>query len=255
MATYNSGQKIIANNKDLETLRQVIKQELDRRSNPGIEGFEQTEECLNLHYSKYSDIAEPMLLKTAGELLTIAYANDILDALVTTLFGSNDTLSTIPQGTLIQSLQNIYTVVNTLTSFSGVGNDTGCAASCVGFCYQSCLGNCGGCTSTSQTQAQGKKKDSLPNDASWNSSKGCGAGSNGGTACGTCGGCSNVCGGDCHTSCNNMCHGTCGNQCNTTCTWTCNTICSSACGSECRTTCSGSCLGAASVSNHNTWIV
>lgn len=195
------GNKITA--ADFTSLKNLVKNEINRRSNSKSTGSMSGYNGSNYNYS-----TNPA---TGGKILRehITKITQPLDAVT----GSSIT----PGNGAAVTASTLTTAASKVANLSSKGvasSDTGCRSSCSGLCSSGCYNGCktsctGSCTST---------------------------------CTGTCtGSCSGSCSGSCTGGCNNTCSGSC-TSCSGGCDGSCSG-CSGDCGSGCDGSCSGTCDG------------
>lgn len=175
---------------DYITLKELVKKEVQRRSNAASVGSMSAYAGSNYDYS--------VTPASRTQKITDEHIQKITKPLDAVTGGS---LTPAVHGmVLAEALNSAATVVANLSKKSETSSDTGCKAQCSGLCFSSCFSSCSGCTGTCTGSCTSNCKDSCTVDCT---------GSCTGTCTGTCtGSCSDSCSG-CGGSCSNDCTGSC----------------------------------------------
>ena len=189
---------------DFTTLKNLVKNEINRRSNSKSVGSMSA-----YNGSSYNYTTTP----AKGGNINLEHIQKItkpLDAVT----GNNTTPGTHATITAAQIINATNTVKN-LSGKSTTANNSsnaGCKSSCSGLCYTGCYSSCSGCSGSCSGSCSGGCNNT----------------------------CNNTCSGGCKTSCNNTCSGSCSGGCSgcSGCGSGCGSGCSGGC-SSCTDACSG----------------
>ena len=187
---------------DFTTLKNLVKNEINRRSNSKSVGSMSA-----YNGSSYNYTTTP----AKGGNINLEHIQKItkpLDAVT----GNSATPGTYATITAAQIVNATNTVKN-LSGKSATANSSsnaGCKSSCSGLCYTGCSGSCSG---TCNNTCSGSCNTSCSGGCNDNCSSGCSGG---------CSSCSGECGSNCGNSCTAQCTGGCGgNSCQGNCAFSC----------------------------------
>lgn len=210
---------------DFTTLKNLVKNEINRRSNSKSVGSMSA-----YNGSSYNYTTTP----TKGGNINLEHIQKItkpLDAVT----GSNTTPGTHATITAAQIVNATNTVKN-LSGKSATANNSsnaGCKSSCSGLCYTGCYSSCSGCSGSCSGSCSGGCNNTCNNTCSGGCNDNCSSGCSGGCS----GGCNSNCSSDCSGGCSS-CSGGCGSNCGDSCTAQCTGGCG---GNSCQGNCAWSC--------------
>lgn len=225
----SKGNKITA--ADFTSLKNLVKNEINRRSNPRSTGSMSGYNGSNYNYS-----TNPA---TGGKILRehVTKITQPLDAVTgnSTTPGNG---AAVTASTLINAASDVAILSNKNVTSSNTGCRSSCSGLCSSGCYTNCTGSCvGSCTGSCTGSCVSTCNNTCKNTCNT-------------TCSGTCSGsCSNGCGGSCSNDCSGGCSGCdgdcdgcqgCGGTCSSKC-WEsdCSGTCSVHCNDEAE--CHGSC--------------
>lgn len=213
---------------DFTTLKNLVKNEINRRSNSKSVGSMSA-----YNGSGYNYTTTP----AKGGNINLEHIQKItkpLDAVT----GNNTTPGTHATITAAQIINATNTVKN-LSGKSTTANNSsnaGCKSSCSGLCYTGCYSSCSGCSGSCSGSCSGGCNNTCNNTCSGGCKNTC---SN------TCSGCSGSCNDNCSSSCSGGCSG-CSGSCGDGCQG-CWASCQQGCGgNSCQGTCAFECTSCGS---------
>ncbi len=210
---------------DFTTLKNLVKNEINRRSNSKSVGSMSA-----YNGSSYNYTTTP----AKGGNINLEHIQKItkpLDAVT----GNNTTPGTHATITAAQIINATNTVKN-LSGKSTTANNSsnaGCKSSCSGLCYTGCYSSCSGCSGSCSGSCSGGCNNTCNNTCSGGCNDHCSSGCSGGCS----GGCNSNCSSDCSGGCFS-CSGGCGSNCGDTCTAQCTGGCG---GNSCQGNCAWAC--------------
>lgn len=213
---------------DFTTLKNLVKNEINRRSNSESVGSMSAYNGSSYNYTTTPE---------KGGNINLEHIQKItkpLDAVT----GNNTTPGTHATITAAQIVNATNTVKN-LSGKSATANNSsnaGCKSSCSGLCYTGCYSSCSGCSGSCSGSCSGGCNNTCNNTCSGGCKNSCKN---------TCSGCSGGCNDNCSSGCSggcSGCDGSCGDGCEG-----CYASCQQGCGgNSCQGTCAFECTSCGS---------